>query len=231
MKISAICSAGGAAFFSVADILIESGQYKADDFFVVTDRECAAEAEAEKRGVKFCRIEDHDNESFSGKTQKELDTFKPDLLLLYYTRLVTETVSLSQPTFNIHPSLLPSFKGFGAIRQAIENNARFLGATLHLVSNIADSGYTIAQAVTPIMNHSDTNVLNKSSYIQKVYLSLCAVDFVENGLIEVHQNFDKVIYTKPLRKTYTSNPALNSKHYINAFKDFQNQFGMEVMIP
>lgn len=231
MKIAAICSAGGAAFFSAVDILITFGQYKADDFFVITDRECGAEAEAEKRGVNFCRIVDCDNESFSVKAQNELDTFKPALVLLYYTRLITETVSLKQPTFNIHPSLLPSFKGFGAIRQAIENNSRFLGATLHLVSSIADSGYTTAQAITPIANDLDTNLLNKSSYIQKVYLSLCAVDFLENELVEVSQNYDKVIYTKPLRKTFTSNPALNSAHYINAFRDFQSQFGMEVMIP
>lgn len=231
MKIATICSAGGAAFFSVADILIKSAQYKADDFLVVTDRECGAEAEAEIRGVKYCRIEDHNNDSFSEKAQKEFDSFKPGLVLLYYTRLITEKISLRQPTFNIHPSLLPSFKGFGAIQQALENNSRFLGATLHLVSNIADSGYITAQAVTPIVHHSDRNLLNKSSYIQKVYLSLCVVDFLENGLIEVSQDFDKVIYKKPLRKTFTSNPALNSNHYIKAFKDFQNRFGMEVMIP
>lgn len=231
MRIAAICSAGGGAFFSLTDILIASERYNVDDFLVVTDRACEAETKAKIKGIKLCRIQDADNQSFSVKTQKEFDDFKPDLVLLYYTRLVTDAVSSRQPTFNIHPSLLPSFKGFGAIRQAVEINSRFLGATLHLISDVADSGYITAQAITPILNHTDAGTLNRYSYIQKVYLSLCAVDFLENELIELSHNLDKVIYKKPLRKTYTSNPALDSKHYINAFKDFQNQFGVEVIIP
>lgn len=231
MKIAAICSAGGSAFFNTVDILIQTGRYKLEDFLVITDRECGAEKESSKREVAFCRIEDADNESFSIEVQKKFNSFKPELVMLYFSRLITESIYIKQPTFNIHPSLLPSFKGFGAIEQAIDNNSRFLGATLHLAINSADSGHTIAQVITPIRYKSEIEVLRKISFIQKVYLSLCAVEFLENSFIEINQQFNKVSFLKPTRHTNTSNPALNTSQYINAFKVFQNGFGMEVIVP
>lgn len=231
MKIAAICSAGGATFFNTIDILVQSGRYQLDDFLVITDRECGAEKESNKREVAFCRIEDSDNASFSCKVQEQFDIFKPELVLLYFSRLVTETIFLKQPTFNIHPSLLPSFKGFGAIEQAVKSNSRFLGSTLHLASNSADSGHIIAQVTMPIIYNSDLNELKKASFIQKVYLSLCAVDLLESSFIEISHKFDKVLYIKPTRHTYTSNPALNTSQYINLFNIFQSGYNKEGIVP
>lgn len=56
---------------------------------------------------------------------------------------------------NIHPSLLPSFRGLHAQRQALAAGVRFAGCTVHFVRPEIDSGPIIGQAVVPV--HPDDN--------------------------------------------------------------------------
>lgn len=51
---------------------------------------------------------------------------------------------------NIHPSLLPSFKGLHVQRQAIDSGARISGATVHLVTEDLDAGPIVAQGAVPV---------------------------------------------------------------------------------
>ena len=54
---------------------------------------------------------------------------------------------------NIHPSLLPAFKGLNAPKQAFDAGARFSGCSVHYVRPKIDSGPVIIQAVVPIMGN------------------------------------------------------------------------------
>jgi len=56
---------------------------------------------------------------------------------------------------NIHPSLLPSFKGLDGQRQALEYGVKFSGCTVHFVDEEMDHGAIILQAVVPV-NQTDT---------------------------------------------------------------------------
>ncbi|MGE5484159.1 MAG: phosphoribosylglycinamide formyltransferase [Ignavibacteriales bacterium] len=58
---------------------------------------------------------------------------------------------------NIHPSLLPSFPGLDAQRQAVEYGVRYSGCTVHFVDEGVDSGPIIVQAVVPVED-GDTTV-------------------------------------------------------------------------
>jgi phosphoribosylglycinamide formyltransferase-1 len=51
---------------------------------------------------------------------------------------------------NIHPSLLPSFPGLEAQRQALEYGAKFSGCTVHFVDEDLDAGPIVIQAIVPI---------------------------------------------------------------------------------
>ena len=59
------------------------------------------------------------------------------------------------PILNIHPSLLPKYKGLNTHRRAIENKDKFSGATVHFVNNQLDSGKIILQKKVRILK-SDT---------------------------------------------------------------------------
>jgi phosphoribosylglycinamide formyltransferase 1 len=53
---------------------------------------------------------------------------------------------------NIHPSLLPAFRGLNAQQQALEHGVRITGATVHLVTSALDDGPIVAQAAVPVLD-------------------------------------------------------------------------------
>jgi len=53
---------------------------------------------------------------------------------------------------NIHPSLLPSFPGLEAQRQALEYGVRYAGCTVHFVDENLDAGPIILQAIVPVLD-------------------------------------------------------------------------------
>ena len=60
---------------------------------------------------------------------------------------------------NIHPSLLPAFKGLDTHQRAINAGVKFAGCTIHYVSSKMDSGKIIAQAITPVLRHDTADSL------------------------------------------------------------------------
>jgi phosphoribosylglycinamide formyltransferase-1 len=60
---------------------------------------------------------------------------------------------------NIHPSLLPSFPGERAVRQAIEHGVKVSGATVHFVTADLDSGPIVAQRAVPVLDDDDEQSL------------------------------------------------------------------------
>ena len=62
---------------------------------------------------------------------------------------------------NIHPSLLPAFKGLNAQKQAIAYGVKFSGCTTHFVDNNLDGGEIIAQAIVTVEKRDTVNSLTK----------------------------------------------------------------------
>ena len=75
---------------------------------------------------------------------------------------------------NIHPSILPSFKGLNAQRQAIENKAKYSGCTVHFVNEEMDSGEIIDQKIVSISNNDDVDSLSKKILMEehKLYIKV-----------------------------------------------------------
>ncbi len=78
-----------------------------------------------------------------------------------YMRLLTPVFLKAFPArvLNIHPSLLPSFPGMHAIRQAIEAGVKVTGCTVHFVDEGTDTGPIIAQTPVPVLDGDDENKL------------------------------------------------------------------------
>jgi phosphoribosylglycinamide formyltransferase-1 len=60
---------------------------------------------------------------------------------------------------NVHPSLLPSFPGLSAQRQALEYGVRVTGATVHLVTEQLDGGPILLQAAVPVLEDDSVDTL------------------------------------------------------------------------
>ena len=80
------------------------------------------------------------------------------LVLAGYMRLLSQNFVNSLPSkfiVNVHPSLLPKYKGINAIKQAIDDCAEYTGVTIHYVDEGMDSGSIIKQEIIKI-NENDT---------------------------------------------------------------------------
>ena len=63
---------------------------------------------------------------------------------------------------NIHPSLLPKYKGLNTHKRVIENNEKYTGCTIHYVNNFLDSGKIIFQRKVKITKKDDERSIEKS---------------------------------------------------------------------
>ena len=86
---------------------------------------------------------------------------------------------------NIHPSLLPAFKGMHVHRQALEAGVRLSGCTAHLVTPDLDSGPIIAQAAVPILPDDTEETLSARILRQEHRLYPLVVRWFAEGRIVV----------------------------------------------
>ncbi|WGS64699.1 phosphoribosylglycinamide formyltransferase [Marinitoga aeolica] len=94
-----------------------------------------------------------ERESYNKKLFEYLKKEEPDLIALAgYMKILPEYIVeyFSGRILNIHPSLLPAFKGLNAIKQAFEYGVKYTGVTVHYVNNELDGGKIITQEVVKI---------------------------------------------------------------------------------
>ncbi|MEM7595406.1 MAG: phosphoribosylglycinamide formyltransferase, partial [Cyanobacteria bacterium P01_A01_bin.83] len=86
-----------------------------------------------------------------------------------WMRIITQVLLDGYPkrVLNIHPSLLPSFKGIRAIEQALAAKVKITGCTVHLVSLEVDSGEIIMQAAVPILPEDTRETLHARIQLQE----------------------------------------------------------------
>jgi phosphoribosylglycinamide formyltransferase-1 len=82
---------------------------------------------------------------------------------------------------NVHPSLLPSFPGLDAQRQALEYGVRITGATVHLVTEELDGGPIILQAAVPVLEHDTVDTLAARVLVEEHRLYPEAIRLVLEG--------------------------------------------------
>jgi phosphoribosylglycinamide formyltransferase-1 len=88
--------------------------------------------------------------------------------------------------FNIHPSLLPSFPGLDAQKQALEHGAKISGCTVHVVDEECDHGPIIRQAAVPILEGDTEEALSARILEQehRIYREAVALYFEDRLRIE-----------------------------------------------
>jgi phosphoribosylglycinamide formyltransferase 1 len=91
------------------------------------------------------------------------------VIMAGWMRIVTAVMIEAFPLrmINVHPSLLPSFKGAKAIEQAIEAQVTITGCTVHLVTLEMDSGPILAQAAVPVLAEDTAESLHQRVQVQE----------------------------------------------------------------
>ncbi len=165
LRIAVLASGRGSNLQAVIDAIAD-GRLDARIAGVFSDRpDAQALQRARDAGINAHPIEPRnfanrlafDEEVFSG-----IDTLAPDLIVCAgYMRLISEAaVDVHRGRLvNIHPSLLPAFKGLRTHAQALQAGAAEHGASVHYVTPDLDGGPVIAQARVPVIAGDDTESL------------------------------------------------------------------------
>jgi phosphoribosylglycinamide formyltransferase 1 len=132
--------------------------YPVEIALVISNRpEAPGLAWAKEQGIPAVAL-DHkryeSREHFEGQLTSMLSLSKIELVALAgFMRLMTPAFveSWSGRMINIHPSLLPSFKGLHTHEQALETGVKITGCTVHFVSAEMDEGPIIAQSAVPVL--------------------------------------------------------------------------------
>ncbi len=110
----------------------------------------------------------------------------PDLIgLCGFMRLLSGPLieRAGVPILNVHPSLLPSFRGLHAQRQALEAGVRVTGATIHYVDAGMDTGPILLQAALPILPDDTEDTLSARLLVLEHRLYVEAVRLLSAGAV------------------------------------------------
>ena len=148
----AIFASGYGSNFEAITRAAQSGELECEVVLLVCDKPSARVIElAREFGVRsfvFSAKDFSSKEEYEAQIVEELQAAEVELVCLAgYMRIVGKTLleAYAGRIINLHPSLLPSFKGARAIEQALEYGTKVFGATIHYVEESLDGGKIIAQ--------------------------------------------------------------------------------------
>lgn len=155
-RIGILLSGRGSNFEALADSVAAGRIPGAEIALVISNREAAPGVEkARARGIpaKVIPSKGLEREAYDRLVVEALREARVDLVCLAgYMRLLSPyfVAAFRNRILNIHPSLLPSFPGLEAQRQALEHGVKFSGCTVHFVDENLDAGPILAQAVVAV---------------------------------------------------------------------------------
>jgi phosphoribosylglycinamide formyltransferase 1 len=133
---------------------------------VISDKtDAAGLALAQARGIETLAVErkgrkreEHEQEIIRALRERRVDL----ICLAGYMRLLSPCFieAFRHRILNIHPSLLPSFPGLDAQRQALEHGVKFSGCTVHFVDETLDGGPIVAQRVVAVLPGDTVDTLS-----------------------------------------------------------------------
>jgi phosphoribosylglycinamide formyltransferase-1 len=173
LKLGIMASGNGSNFEAVAEAIASQQLNAQIQALIYNNPGIKAVARAEHWGVPAVLLNHRDY-----KRREDLDTAIVEVLRQYevdwvimagWMRVVTPVLIDAFPDriINIHPSLLPSFKGVRAVEQAIEAGVKIAGCTVHLVRPEIDSGPILLQAAVPVLPDDTSETLHARIQVQE----------------------------------------------------------------
>jgi phosphoribosylglycinamide formyltransferase-1 len=192
LKVGVLISGRGSNLAALIEAT-KTEDYPAEIGCVVSNRETAPGlAIAAAAGIATAVVSHRDcpdRESFDRGVSAELERHGIELVVLAgFMRIFSPwfPTRWKDRLINIHPSLLPAFKGLHVQRQALEAGVRLSGCTAHLVTPDLDSGPIIAQAAVPVLPGDTEETLSARILRQEHRLYPLVVRWFGEGRIAVH---------------------------------------------
>jgi phosphoribosylglycinamide formyltransferase-1 len=172
LKLGIMASGSGSNFEAVAEAIASEQLNAQIQVLIYNNPGIKAVLRAEKWGVPTVlhNHRDYKRDALDAEIVKTLQQYQVDYVVMAgWMRLVTPVLieAFSDRIVNIHPSLLPSFKGVRAVEQAIAAGVKIAGCTVHLVRLEVDSGPILVQAAVPVLADDTPETLHARIQVQE----------------------------------------------------------------
>ncbi len=163
MRLAVLASGEG----TILDALVAAGL---DIAVVVVDRPCRATEVAARAGIATEVLArqsfgaDFDRAAYSKQVALALHDHGCELAAIAGFGTVLDPVffdEFAHPVLNTHPSLLPSFKGWHAVDDALAAGVKVTGCTVHIATAEVDAGPILAQEAVPVLPGDDAAALHE----------------------------------------------------------------------
>ena len=175
MKLGGMCSGNGSNFENI----VRTSNKDEVVIMIHNKKECGAVKRAAKFGIPHCHVHHKDED-------KMIELFKAwnvDLIVLAgYMRIIKNPSNFPAPIINVHPSLLPKYKGLNAVEQAMEAGESFTGCSVHYVNEELDGGEIILQGLVPILPEDTIKSLTKAIQRKEYAILPLAIEHVKHTL-------------------------------------------------
>jgi phosphoribosylglycinamide formyltransferase-1 len=173
LKLGVMASGSGTNFKAIAQA-IAAGELKAKiEVLIYNNPQAKAKEKAESWQVPAVLL-NHRNyqqrEALDRKIVQVLQDYQVEWVIMAgWMRIVTPVLLQAFPNrvINIHPSLLPSFRGVRAVEQALAAGVKITGCTVHLATLDVDSGPILIQAAVPVLPDDTAETLHARIQIQE----------------------------------------------------------------
>ncbi len=173
IKLGIMASGSGTNFEAVAQAIAD-GKLNAEIMVLIYNNPKAkVRSRAEKWQIPAVLINHRKYPQREELDQKIVTTLKEYdvewVIMAGWMRIVTQVLldGFRDRVINIHPSLLPSFKGIRAVEQALNAKVKITGCTVHLVSLEVDSGQIIMQSAVPVLPNDTLETLHARIQVQE----------------------------------------------------------------
>jgi phosphoribosylglycinamide formyltransferase-1 len=185
-RLAILLSGRGSNFEALAESIIKGRIRNTEIAVVISNREDARGLESARAlglpavliASKGVSRQEHDRRMIEELRCREVDL----ICLAGYMRLLSPEFVRAFPgrIVNIHPSLLPSFPGLEAQRQALAHGVKVTGCTVHFVDEGLDSGPIVLQAAVAVLDSDTEESLSTRILRQEHRIYSEAVDLILN---------------------------------------------------
>ena len=207
LNIVVLISGSGSNLQAIIDA-ISAGKLHAKISAVVSNRPKVKGLERAKSAGIPTHTLDHtefeSREAFDQQLMRTIDQYEPQLVILAgFMRILTDdfVAHYNNRMLNIHPSLLPEFKGLNTHQRALDANVTQHGVSIHYVSNELDGGLVVLQAVLDVQADDTAELLQQRIHRLEHVIYPMVIEWIAQQQLEI---IDQQVY---LNKQKLTSPA------------------------
>ena len=175
MRLGVMCSGNGTNFENI----LRTCNKDEVVLMIHNKKKCGALKRAAKFGIPHCYVDAKDED----KMIELFKVWRVDLIVLAgYMRIIKNPAAFPAPMINVHPSLLPKYKGLNVVEAAMEAGDEVTGCTVHYVNEELDGGEIILQREVPILPEDTVESLTKAIQRMEYAILPQAIENVKHQL-------------------------------------------------